>query len=461
MKTEKLKVYSPYSGQVVDEIPVCSIDEIPEIIHRAQKGFALVRSMPVSQRAEILRKAANALLVQKEEFAAMLAKEVGKVITDARKEVERAANTIRLSAEAVFQVCGEVIPMESDADGIRVGYYKRVPVGIVLAITPFNFPLNLACHKIGPAVAAGNAVIIKPASKTPLTTYMLKKLLVECGLPEEAITVVCGEGESFGNALVQQEAIRKISFTGSYAAGNAICKSAGVKKVTMELGSTGAVVVTEHTDLEKAAKKISAAGFANAGQVCISVQRVYAHEAVKETLIAAVKKYAEAIVYGDPLDERTQLGPMISEKAQKNALDKIEKSVEMGAVVVTGNKTEGTILIPTVLRDAPEDSPVIKTELFAPVIVINGYQDFADAIHKVNDTDFGLQAGIFTDSIDEAMRFAEEIDCGGIIINDTCNFRVDQMPYGGMKHSGLGKEGPGFAIKEMTELKMVVMNNKI
>lgn len=461
MKTEKLKVYSPYSGQEVDEVPVSSIDEIPEIIHRAQKGFELVHSMPISQRAEILRRAAEELLAQKEEFAVMLAKEVGKVITDARKEVERAANTLRLSAEAMFQVCGEVIPMDANEDGIRVGYYKRVPVGIVLAITPFNFPLNLACHKIGPAVAAGNAVIVKPASKTPLTTFMLKKLLVDCGLPEEAVTVVCGEGESFGNALVEQEAVRKVSFTGSYATGNAICKSAGVKKVTMELGSTGAVVVTEHTDIEKAAKKISAAGFANAGQVCISVQRVYVQEKEKETLIAAVKKYAEAVIYGDPLDEKTQLGPMISEKAQKNILDKIEKSVRMGAVIVTGNKTVGNILTPTVLRDAPEDSPVIKTELFAPVIVINGYQDFSEAIDKVNHTDFGLQAGIFTDSVDEAMTFAEKVDCGGIIVNDTCNFRVDQMPYGGMKHSGLGKEGPGFAIKEMTEIKMVVMNNKI
>ena len=461
MKTGKLKVYSPYSKLLVDEVDTCSIDEIPEIINQAQKGFELVRSMSIRQRAEILQKAANELLAQKEEYAVMLAKEVGKVISDARREVERAANTLRLSAEAVFQVCGEVIPMESASGGIRVGYYKRVPVGIVLAITPFNFPLNLACHKIGPAVAAGNAVIVKPASKTPLTTCMLKKLLVDCGLPEEAVTVACGDGEKLGNALVEQEAVRKISFTGSYLAGNAICKRAGVKKVTMELGSTGAVVVTEHTDIEKIAAKLSIAGFANAGQVCISVQRVYAHENIKEKLIAAVKECAENIIYGDPLDERTQLGPMISEKAQKNALDKIEKSVEMGAVIVTGNKTVGNILLPTVLQDAPEDSPVIKTEMFAPVIVINGYRNFADVIQKVNNTNFGLQAGIFTDSVDEAMSFAENIDCGGIIINDTCNFRVDQMPYGGIKHSGLGKEGPGFAIKEMTEMKMIIMNNKI
>lgn len=280
-----LKVYSPYSDEVVGEVFQAGKEQVPEIIETAKKGAEIMKKMPVKQRAEILRKASEKLLERQEEFAEMLVKEAGKVLKDATKEAQRAANTLKESAIAAGKIKGEIVALEGSEEMNRLGFYQRVPVGIVLAITPFNFPLNLACHKIGPAFAAGNAVILKPASKTPLATMMLGELLLECGLPKEALTVVCGSGETLGKAFSEEPAIRKISFTGSYETGEQICKAAGVKRVTMELGSSGAVIVTPDTDLSKAAQKLCSAGFANAGQVCISVQRVYAHRSIKAELL--------------------------------------------------------------------------------------------------------------------------------------------------------------------------------
>jgi glyceraldehyde-3-phosphate dehydrogenase (NADP+) len=457
----RIEVFSPYSGEKVGEAAWCDAAVIPEVLTAAEQGAKQMKKLKADSRAEILRLTAQSLLEQKETFAAMLTKEVGKVIQDARKEVERAANTLKLSADAACQACGEVIPMENVGNDPRIGFCRRVPVGIVLAVTPFNFPLNLACHKIGPAIAAGNSVIVKPASKTPLTTMMLGELFITCGLPADALTVVCGPGEELGNALVEDRRIRKISFTGSYQAGDMICRRAGMKKVTMELGSTGAVVVSAKTDVKQAARKLCFAGFANAGQVCISVQRVYVHESRKEELLCEMKACAEAVVFGDPGKEDTQLGPMISREALVKACERIERSLDMGARLITGNISEGNILHPTILADAPCDAPVIQEEMFAPVITVNGYETMEEAVDLVNGTPFGLQAGILTDQVDEALFFAENVDCGGVIINDTCNYRVDQMPYGGMKNSGMGKEGPGYAIKEMTELKMIVMNGRL
>lgn len=453
-----IEVFSPYSGEKAGKVPACNLSDIQGILDKAEAGASRMRELSTEKRSEILHAVSEKLLEQKEKFADVLVKEVGKTISDSRREVERAANTLRLSAEAAGQVCGEVIPVDGC---LRTAFYRRVPLGIVLAITPFNFPLNLACHKIGPALAAGNAVIVKPASKTPLSTQMLGELFWFCGLPQEALTIVCGSGKELGNALVSDYRIRKISFTGSYQAGSEICKNAGVKKITMELGSSGAVVVTEGTNLKKAAEKICKAGFANAGQVCISVQRVYVHESVKEELLQEMKKYTLSIKCGNPAEESTELGPMITPQALQCAKERIGKSLELGAKLVTGNISEGNILYPTILSDAPEESPVIQCEMFAPVITVNSYKSLDETIRMVNGTSYGLQASIMTNNMEEAMKFTEEVECGGIIINDTCNFRVDQMPYGGMKNSGIGREGPAFAIKEMTEIKMVVMNGKM
>lgn len=461
MGDSRIEVKSPYDGETVGWVAKCDASVVPEVIETAGNGAKLMKDMPIETRASILHLVSEKLLEQKETFARILTKEVGKVIKDSRKEVERAANTLRLSAKAANRVCGEVIPVDNVQSGPRIGFCRRVPVGIVLAVTPFNFPLNLACHKIGPALAAGNSVIVKPASKTPLTTIMLGELFIECGLPADALTVVCGSGEELGNVLVSDERIRKISFTGSYQAGDLICRRAGIKKITMELGSTGAVVVSKGTDVKAAAKKLCQAGFANAGQVCISVQRVYVHQTQKEEMLREMKKCAKAVIFGNPLEEKTQLGPMISNEAVKKARERIEESLEMGAELITGNIVEGNILYPTILADAPQESPVIQEEMFAPVVVVNGYETLSEAIRLVNGTAYGLQAGILTDKIEEAMIFAEEVECGGIIINDTCNYRVDQMPYGGVKNSGMGKEGPDYAVKEMTELKMIIMNGRL
>ena len=458
---EKIIVYSPYSEDKVGEVTKAGKDQVPYIIETAKRGASLMKKLSWKKRGEMLNKAAENLQQRKMEFAKLLVKEAGKTITDAVKETERAVNTLKESAIAAAGIQGCTVPLENSEDMGRLGYYQRVPVGIVLAITPFNFPLNLACHKIGPALAAGNAVILKPASKTPLSSILLGQIVIQAGFPPEAISVVCGDGGEIGNLLAADPRVRKVSFTGSYETGKNICMAAGVKKITMELGSTGAVIVTPHTDIKKAAAKICKAGFANGGQVCISVQRVYVHTSIQEELITEMKKCAEQINSGNPMLPETELGPMITKKALKKAMERIEQSLQTGGSCVIGNQNDGNILLPTILRDVPESAPVIQEEMFAPVITVNGYNTLSEAISCVNGTNFGLQAGVFTDRLEEAMVCIDNIECGSVIINDTCNFREDQMPYGGVKCSGIGKEGPKYAVEEMTEIKMIILNRKV
>ena len=331
-------------------------------------------------------------------------------------------------------------------------------MGVVAAIAPFNFPLNLVCHKIGPALAAGNSVVLKPAGDTPLSALKMTEVLLDAGLPEEGIQCVTGSGAEIGDILTGDPRVRKITFTGSMEVGDRICRNAGIKKVTMELGSNSPLIVMSDADLEKVAAATVAGGFANAGQVCISTQRVLADQRIYADFLDALVAPTEAFATGDPLAEGTKMGPMIRAGDAERVGQWIGEAVEQGARVVTGGDHEGTLHAPTVVADATPDMLISREELFGPAVAVSSFNDIDEAISMANDTRFGLSAGIFTQNIDWAMRFAREVHSGNLHINSSPLWRVDMMPYGGLKDSGMGKEGPSYAVSEMTELKMVVMH---
>jgi len=456
---EKIKVFNPYDNSIVGEVEKSEIGEIEEVFRRAEKGLMVLKEIPPYSRSEILYKAANYIREHKEEFARTLVREVGKTIREARGEVDRAIQTLTLSAEEGKRICGETVPFDSAPTGGRkIGYYKRVPIGIVLAITPFNFPLNLVCHKIGPAIAAGCSVILKPATKTPLSALNLKKALYSSGLPQEVLSIVIGSGEEIGDILVKDKRPRMITFTGSKDVGMRIAERAGMKRLTLELGSNSACIIFKDADLKRAAQKIRRGGFSLAGQVCISVQRVYVEESIFKDFLDIFVSEVESIKVGDPGLETTDMGPMISPSAVERVMKWIEEAEGVGGRVVTGGERDGNFLLPTVIVDVSEKAKLIQREAFAPLVVVNRFKEIGEAIEKVNGTEYGLQAGVFTKDIDKALRCAEEIECGGVLINEIPTFRVDLMPYGGMKGSGIGREGPKFTIEEMTEPKLILFD---
>ena len=340
----------------------------------------------------------------------------------------------------------------------QFGFTIRVPVGIVAAIAPFNFPLNLVCHKVGPALAGGNAVVLKPAGDTPLSALKLTEILLEAGLPEEAIQTVTGSGGEIGNAITGDPRVRKITFTGSMEVGDQICRNAGIKKVTMELGSNSPLIIMSDADIEKVAAATVASGFANAGQVCISTQRVFAARTIYADLLDALVQPTRAFSAGNPFDEDVRMGPMIRQADAERVESWIAEAVGQGARVIAGGDREGTLHTATVVADARPEMLISREELFGPAVAVSAFEDINDAIAKANDTRFGLSAGIFTQNVDWAMRFAQEVHSGNLHINSSPQWRADVMPYGGLKDSGMGKEGPAYAIEEMTELKMVVFH---
>jgi acyl-CoA reductase-like NAD-dependent aldehyde dehydrogenase len=371
----------------------------------------------------------------------------------------RSKETIELSGEEAKRLTGEVLPLDGCSyGGNRLGFTLRVPCGVVVAITPFNFPLNLVSHKVGPALAAGNAVILKPASNTPLSALRLVEILLEAGLPPLAISCLTGASGTIGDLLAADSRVRKISFTGSVEVGEHICKTAGIKRVTMELGSNSPLIVMEDADLNKVVDATIATGFSNAGQVCISTQRVIATKRVYADVIAALKPRIEAINVGDQLDEQTKMGPMIREKDAERVGQWIEEAVAAGAKLVTGGGRQGNLHQPTLVADVKPQMRISCEELFGPAVALSSAQNIEDAIAQATDTRYGLSAGIFTQNIDWAIRFAREVDAGNLHINWGPGWRADLMPYGGLNQSGLGKEGPRYAIHEMTEAKTVVIH---
>ena len=454
-----IDVTNPYDGAVIDTVPRAGERDIEDALTSAARGAKVMAELSGYERYEILHKAANLMQEQLEDFGRTITLEEGKVIAEGRGEAGRSIETITLSAEEAKRLYGETIPLDGSTGGKgKFGFTLRVPCGVVLAITPFNFPLNLVCHKVGPALAAGNSVIVKPATDTPLSALKLTEVLLEAGLPAEAIQCVTGPGGSVGNLLSSDLRVRKISFTGSRDVGEIICKAAGLKKVTMELGSNSPLIVMPDADIDKVATATAATGFANAGQVCISAQRVIVSDKVHDDFIDALKPKVESLNTGDPLDESVTLGPMVREPDAVRVGEWVDDAVRQGARLVTGGSRKGTMHSPTILADVSSTMRISCDELFGPAVGITRFEKIDEAIEMANNTNYGLSAALFTQNIDWAMQFAREVHSGNININWGPQWRADLMPYGGLKDSGMGKEGPKYTVEEMTELKMLIFH---
>lgn len=458
-KSEQVEVTNPYDGTVLDTVPKANEADADAAVASAVRGAQVMEGLSAHERYQILHRAAELLEDRKEQMARLISQEEGKVIAEGRGEAERAVQTITLSAEEGKRLYGETLPLDAAPGAAgKFGYTLRVPCGVVVAITPFNYPLNLVCHKVGPALAAGNAVIVKPAMETPLSALKLTAILLEAGLPTEGIQCITGTGEVVGSPLCTDPRVRKISFTGSREVGDKICRTAGVKKVTMELGSNSPLVVMPDADLEKVAEATAANGFANAGQVCISAQRVLVHNKIRGDFLTALTRSVEGIATGNQLDENVKMGPMIRERDAVRVGAWIDEAVQDGARIVTGGKRQGTMHNPTLITDVQPNMRIWRDELFGPAVAVAGFDTIEQAIEVANDTDYGLSAGIFTENMNWARQFAEQVHAGNIMINWGPQWRADLMPYGGLKESGLGKEGPKYAIKDMTEVKTVVFH---
>ncbi len=458
-KKEKIDVLNPYDNSIFDTVPRGTAEDVDSAISIAQKGYEINRNMPVHQRITILKKAAELMQDRYDDLAKTIASEGSKTIKEARKEVGRAINTMTISAEEARRITGETIPFDS-AEGSenRVGYYYRFPIGIIGAITPFNDPLNLVAHKLGPAIAGGNSVVLKPATVTPISALKLAECLLDAGLPGEILSVVTGYGSEIGDVLVSDPRIRMISFTGGVDAGERIVQKAGLKKIGMELGSNSPVIVMDDCNLNEAVESCVSGAFWAVGQNCIGVQRIYVHKNIyenfKNMFVEQTKKYKT----GFQLDENTDMGPMITEADAKRVIDWIEEAVSRGAKVLTGGTREGSLVQPTVLENVPSDAKLDCQEIFGPTVNLYPIENIDEAIEKSNAVDYGLHGAIFTNDLNTAFYAIKKMDVGGIIVNDSTDYRVDLMPFGGVKKSGLGREGIKYALQEMTEPKVVCFN---
>ncbi|MGD8372941.1 MAG: aldehyde dehydrogenase family protein [Syntrophobacterales bacterium] len=456
---DQIEVLNPFDGSIVDTVPHAGPQEVDRALESAARGATIMAELAAHERYQILRKTASLLAERQEDFARLITLESGKALLESRFEVSRAVETMELSAEEAKRIRGETIPLDAAPGGQgKFGFTLRVPCGVMVAISPFNFPLNLLCHKVGPALAAGNAVIAKPPSDTPLTGLRLTELLLEAGLPQEGIQCVTGPGGSVGEQLCGDPRVRKISFTGSPSVGERICQVAGVKKVTMELGSNSPLIIMPDADLKQVAKATAATGYALSGQVCISTQRVLVNDRVYGDFLDALRPEVESIITGNPLEEQTQMGPMIREQDAIRVENWIQESVSSGARLVTGGSRQGNIVTPTVVADVAASAKISCEELFGPAVAVSRFDDIDQAIALANDSKYGLSAGIFTRDLDWAMKFVRQVHSGNLMVNWGPQWRADLMPYGGLKQSGFGKEGPSYAVAEMTELKMVVFH---
>lgn len=453
------RVLNPYDDSVVGEVTESSRENVEDAIAHAAAVREIMADLTAYQRGVILDKASELIAAQIEPLAKLMTQECGKPIRYARGEVNRAVETFRFAADEARRLHGETIPLDAAQTGAgKIGYFMRVPVGVIAAITPFNFPLNLVAHKVAPAIAAGCPIVLKPNPQTPLTSLRLAEILTEAGLPKGAFQIVIG-GADVGEWLITNPQIAMISFTGSVGVAQAISKSAGIRRTTFELGGNAAMIIDETADLHGAVEKAAVGAFAYSGQVCISVQRVYVQRSKYDTFKQAFLERVDRLVVGDPLDDATELGPLINNAAAERIQSWIAQAKSSGAIVLAGGEREGRTIQPTVLENVDLQMKVMCAEIFGPVVNLIPFDTFEQALAAVNDSEFGLQAGVFTSDLKRAMLAVKRLDVGGVLINESPMFRVDQMPYGGNKHSGVGREGPRFAIEDMTVLKMVILQS--
>ncbi|PET15640.1 aldehyde dehydrogenase family protein [Bacillus thuringiensis] len=451
-------LYAPYSEETLAEIAQGTEEDVKEAVTAAKNAMIKMNKLSAYDRATILEKVAQKMDERREEFAEIIAKEAAKPIRAARGEVDRTVQTYKFAAEEAKRIYGETLPLDAapGADG-RIAYTIRKPIGVIGAITPFNFPLNLVAHKVGPAIAAGNTVVLKPADQTPLSSYALVELFEEAGLPNGALNIISGPGATVGEAIVKNDYVASITFTGSPKVGIRIKQKAGLKRVTLELGSNAAVIIDEDVELtDEIIERVKWGAFVNNGQVCISVQRVFVHETKMHEFLSKLKKAMESVVVGDPLLEETDVSALISKKDVERIDMWVQEAIKEGATVLCGGKKrDARIFEPTVLTNVPDHVSVQCQEVFGPLMTVNTFKEFDEAIEQVNNSRYGLQAGVFTNNLFKAMRAIDELEVGGVMINDIPTFRVDHMPYGGVKESGTGREGIKYAIEEMTEMKLV------
>ncbi|MGO4433003.1 aldehyde dehydrogenase family protein [Paenarthrobacter sp. RAF9] len=452
-------VTSPYDQRVVGAVPLTDATAVDRVLDAARAGAKVAAELSRDARGKILDRAANLVEDRRELFAETIVAEAGKTIRQARKEVLRAINTLRLSAAETRRNAGEVVPFDAyEGSEDRLGWFSREPLGIILAITPFNDPLNLVAHKIGPAIAGGNSVILKPSALTPLSAQLLTEALLEAGLPQEVLTVVHGDRD-IAQKIITARDVRMVSFTGGFSTGEAIASTAGLKKLSMDLGGNAPVIIMADADLQEAVASCVSGAFWAAGQNCVGVQRILVDKLVyaefRELFIAATKE----LVVGDPSDELTDVGPMITPRSLQDIQVKVHEALERGAVVLAGNVATGNILHPTVLEEVPEDSRLWSEEVFGPLVMLRPVDSLEEAIGIANSIEFSLHAGIFTASLGDAMKAAKEIQAGGVMINDSSDYRFDGMPFGGFKYGSLGREGVHFAYEEMTQPKVICIKN--
>ena len=456
---ELADVVSTYNGKVVTQYVKCDKFDAIKALQTAKQAFNHTKKAPLHQRIAWIEDVAKKLKENKEYFALLITKEVSKPISQARIEVNRCIENLEICAKELINLHGETIPTDATPSGFKTeSFFKRVPLGVIVAITPFNFPLNLVAHKIAPALGAGNSVVLKPTPEAPFVAYSFAKLFIESEYAiKDALSVVYGDSE-VGGELVSNPTARMVSFTGSVAVGKIITQNAGIKKVALELGGNAATFVESTADLDKAAKRCAIGAFSNSGQVCISLQRIYVDSKIYDEFANKLAEESKKLIVGDPFKEETFMGPLINEDAVNRAKSWVESAISEGAELIAGGAIkEGNIFTPTVLANVTDEMNVVCEEVFAPIVSLVKVDSFNEAVKKMNNSPYGLQFSIFTNRLDLAKRAIDEFECGGVVINDIPTLRFDIQPYGGVKLSGIGREGAKYALEEMTEIKSVVI----
>jgi acyl-CoA reductase-like NAD-dependent aldehyde dehydrogenase len=457
-KTEQIQRKSPFNGEVVSQAPHCNADDTNKALEIANNASKDASKAPLSQRIAWLEDVATKLQEAKEEFALILTHEVAKPIAFSRIEVERCIETIRITAMELAHLHGETLPTDIMPSGKKtLAFYRREPVGVVACITPFNFPLNLVAHKIAPALGAGNSVVLKPTPEAPMTAYMFAKLFVDSSYAtKNALSLVYGDAE-VGSTLVQSAIPRVISFTGSVPVGKIITSQAGIKKVSLELGGNAATFIEKSADIQQAASRCAFGAFVNSGQVCISLQRIYVDDAIYDAFANALAIETNKLKVGSPYEEETFMGPLIDEESKERAKSWVASAVNEGATLIAGGEEKEGIFLPTLMADVTDEMKIICEEVFAPIVSLVRVPSYEVAIEKINHSPYGLQFSIFTNNLTLTQRFIEDAQVGGVVINDIPTLRFDIQPYGGTKLSGVGREGPKWALEEFTEVKSIVI----